>query len=976
MNSENIILRETDNLPLVNKNDLLENADFDNNFINIYNDFVSLQATDFVDAYDPAPDAVYTIGQYRIHDGKLWESVDSSFTGVTPGTNTDYWIDVFPTVLAHLKNSDLKLAEGTIDEVTASEIRAFIDAGLTSTTNLSITTHTPNSLQLNSSTGTDVTLFVATVLLAGLLSASDKIKLNSQSGTNTGDQTLLSLGAEASVNKATDFTTINDTLFPTVQAVETQITALVPPLVTAVLGGGLVDTTTAQTISGVKTFSVSPIITSETASTIAHFDGSKNVKSLPLATYPSLVELAHGKGVTSAIQTQINSKQATLQSATNIKTVNGASILGAGDLVVGGSISQANQIYVDSVNGVNSTGRGGISNPYLTLNYAQTDVPTSTGTFSCNTSTNTLLTNISDINYALLVEGQFITGAGIPFNTKILSKDGGGVDAKQVTLTRLTTATASITATWVTTYDIMCLGSFVPTANIYRLGFYYDFETYNASVTIGNFTLFVFTANVLIPFGFKLGRTYGNHVNSSLHNTGGFSGVDGVFDYGNYYSIGNSYQFGNSSSQFNYTSKFIATGEMFDCRFGIILLTNTNIPTFKWIGDAYGLLQGIIFNNAGTTDFTYKGNLTSPSNVEVLKISTATADVTGAIRGNVKIYGGFLQQISIYADIIGTTATIGAASTGTVINLYGKITSNIVAGGMLNIYSLVNGNITVNDLVSATVVNIHDGCIGTITATSGTVVISETFPTYSSFRTQLVIGASGTVTTNGVIRGNFTFTGAGKLTVNGTVFPDVTTGVTPPSIISNGGSVIINPSGVIRYDGTEVACLLTKLSGNLINNGRMVNSSKLFVNYSANNSASKDIVIQNSFTNGNGSNGGVGKGSGNIMYVNATLANTDTDVTIFDGTNTVTISVVGAGKSVAVINAELVTLIKASILLFQCSEVLWSGYAYFIGLQSVSTTATSLVNATTGTQNVGGGLSFVPNDLVGGTENNNQNFNY
>ncbi len=43
-----------------------------------------------------------------------------------------------------------------------------------------------------------------------------------------------------------------------------------------------------------------------TASTIAIFDGSKNLISADTATYPSLTELSYVKGVTSAIQTQIN----------------------------------------------------------------------------------------------------------------------------------------------------------------------------------------------------------------------------------------------------------------------------------------------------------------------------------------------------------------------------------------------------------------------------------------------------------------------------------------------------------------------------------------------------------------------------------------------------------------------------------------------------------------------------------------------
>jgi len=50
------------------------------------------------------------------------------------------------------------------------------------------------------------------------------------------------------------------------------------------------------------------IVSSETASRVAIIDGSKNVKSADTATYPSLTELSYGKGVTSAIQTQLNAR--------------------------------------------------------------------------------------------------------------------------------------------------------------------------------------------------------------------------------------------------------------------------------------------------------------------------------------------------------------------------------------------------------------------------------------------------------------------------------------------------------------------------------------------------------------------------------------------------------------------------------------------------------------------------------------------
>jgi hypothetical protein len=74
-----------------------------------------------------------------------------------------------------------------------------------------------------------------------------------------------------------------------------------------------------------------------TANEIAYFDTTTTVNSLTTATYPSITELSYVKGVTSAIQTQLNAKQTTLVSATNIKTVNGSSLLGSGDLVVSGA---------------------------------------------------------------------------------------------------------------------------------------------------------------------------------------------------------------------------------------------------------------------------------------------------------------------------------------------------------------------------------------------------------------------------------------------------------------------------------------------------------------------------------------------------------------------------------------------------------------------------------------------------------------
>ena len=234
MNTDNLILRETDNLPLINKDDTLTNAEIDGNFINIYNDFLSLsQANDPTLIYDV--DRSYLVDEFATYDGRLWIATEVS-TGVTPIDESPEWNDVFPTVLAHEKNKDTILDEGGVNETTVAEIRAFIDAGLTSTTNLSLTTRTATSFKIESSTGSDVTIPQATTREAGLINAEDKVKLDNTLGFNTGDQTLASLSGEDVTNKVTDFTTINDTLYPTTQAVDTYITAVVPDLVDTFIG--------------------------------------------------------------------------------------------------------------------------------------------------------------------------------------------------------------------------------------------------------------------------------------------------------------------------------------------------------------------------------------------------------------------------------------------------------------------------------------------------------------------------------------------------------------------------------------------------------------------------------------------------------------------------------------------------------------------------------------------------------------------
>jgi hypothetical protein len=60
---------------------------------------------------------------------------------------------------------------------------------------------------------------------------------------------------------------------------------------------------------------------SGTANEIAYFTAARVLASLPVATYPSLTELSYVKGLTSAAQTQINSKQTILTTTKSVKIV-------------------------------------------------------------------------------------------------------------------------------------------------------------------------------------------------------------------------------------------------------------------------------------------------------------------------------------------------------------------------------------------------------------------------------------------------------------------------------------------------------------------------------------------------------------------------------------------------------------------------------------------------------------------------------
>lgn len=166
-----------------------------------------------------------------------------------------------------------------------------------------------------------------------------------------------------------------------------------------------------------------------TLNEIAYFDSTNTIASLAVATYPNLTELSYIKGVTSAIQTQINGKQA---SNANLTSLAGLTYVSASFVKMTGANTFAldTNTYLTSLSGAVLTDQTvgqtiGLTGSRLTKLWA-TDITVTnaiTGSVTGNAGT---VTNAT-LATALTVNTGTVTLTGNVANTSVLTIGAGAV---------------------------------------------------------------------------------------------------------------------------------------------------------------------------------------------------------------------------------------------------------------------------------------------------------------------------------------------------------------------------------------------------------------------------------------------------------------------------------------------------------------------------------------------------------------------
>lgn len=171
---------------------------------------------------------------------------------------------------------------------------------------------------------------------------------------------------------------------------------------------------TGLSISGTTMTATGTFDGGGTTSQIAYWVDADTLGALTVATYPSLTELAYVKGVTSAIQTQINTKQATITFGTNVLTALGVNIGSAGaPVLLGGVLGTPSSGVATNLTGTAASLTAGLA----------TDTVTKTGTGSTYV-TNTTPTIATPNLTGITIHSADANYGGVGYNAAQISIRG------------------------------------------------------------------------------------------------------------------------------------------------------------------------------------------------------------------------------------------------------------------------------------------------------------------------------------------------------------------------------------------------------------------------------------------------------------------------------------------------------------------------------------------------------------------------
>lgn len=249
---------------------------------------------------------VFTIDNSAVSNAKMANMTTKTYKGRTAGT-TGAPEDV---AVATLK-TDLGLVKGDV---------GLGNVDNTSDANKPVSTATQTALDLKQPLDSDLTT------IAGLTATSDNFMVAASSAwasrTPTQAKTSLSLGNVDNTSDASKpVSTATQTALDLKQPLDSDLTTI----------AGLTATTDNFMVSASNAWASRTPTQAKTSLSLGNVDNTSDAN----------------KPISSATQTALDAKQATLVSATNIKTINGGSVLGSGDLTVSGSAAETNpNLYV------------------------------------------------------------------------------------------------------------------------------------------------------------------------------------------------------------------------------------------------------------------------------------------------------------------------------------------------------------------------------------------------------------------------------------------------------------------------------------------------------------------------------------------------------------------------------------------------------------------------------------------------------